>query len=342
LLYTPKDICIIPYLCPMTISSDKVKYTQFCQDNQSDLPLFYTPAWLDAVCGKKNWGVNHIEENGKIIAVLPYYCTKKMGLGLLTAPPFTPYLGAWSVDNLNHKTDEIAKLLIDNLPKHIYHSMMLPQNIDFDIYRNLNYTLVPRVTHIIEYGARVDTGDKFNAKLRSDIRYAQQELMVMEIDDVDLLLNMMQQSFDRQKVIIPAYEYHVRNIYGSSEIHSRITIVCDVNKNVHGAMMTVEDGRWVYNICSGRNTNARRGAIGQLLDESIKYAFSHGKSFDFEGSSLPGVAAFYKTFGASESNFMHAKKSIHSSLDIAIDIYKKIYQKLLTKRIKSSTKEETK
>ena len=40
-----------------------------------------------------------------------------------------------------------------------------------------------------------------------------------------------------------------------------------------------------------------------LLWEGIKRSLSQNKSFDFEGSSLPGIAQFFKGFGGKKTSY---------------------------------------
>lgn len=55
--------------------TSREKYREFCKTEKT-IPIFSKDWWLDAVCGKDNWGVVLIERGGKIIVTLPYYLEK--------------------------------------------------------------------------------------------------------------------------------------------------------------------------------------------------------------------------------------------------------------------------
>lgn len=68
---------------------------------------------------------------------------------------------------------------------------------------------------------------------------------------------------------------------------------------VIGFALTVHDARSAYYLLGGLSRKDKvRGALGLLLSELIaEYAHSGIKVFDFEGSMLPGVERFFRSFG---------------------------------------------
>lgn len=74
--------------------TEKERYRNLCKTEKT-IPIFSRDWWMDAVCGEDNWNVILVEDNGQIIASLPYYIKKKYGLRLITQPPLTQTNGLW-------------------------------------------------------------------------------------------------------------------------------------------------------------------------------------------------------------------------------------------------------
>ncbi|MCP4743814.1 MAG: methicillin resistance protein, partial [Actinomycetales bacterium] len=49
----------------------KERFIRFAEDEPT-LQLFMQPWWLDAVVGPQSWDVSIVEQDGKVIAALPY------------------------------------------------------------------------------------------------------------------------------------------------------------------------------------------------------------------------------------------------------------------------------
>ncbi|MCK5345518.1 MAG: methicillin resistance protein, partial [Candidatus Heimdallarchaeota archaeon] len=74
--------------------STKQKYSAHCK-TEPTIPIFSQNWWLDAVCGKENWGVVLVEKGGVVIASMPYYMIRRYGMRIITMPKLTQTMGPW-------------------------------------------------------------------------------------------------------------------------------------------------------------------------------------------------------------------------------------------------------
>ena len=65
-------------------ATNKDLYKSFCLE-ESDIPIFSKPWYLDTVAGEKMWNVCLIEKGGEIVASMPYIVKKKFGFKISLA-----------------------------------------------------------------------------------------------------------------------------------------------------------------------------------------------------------------------------------------------------------------
>jgi len=71
----------------------------------------------------------------------------------------------------------------------------------------------------------------------------------------------------------------------------------------------VEDSNTVYYLMGGINPEfADIGAMDLVQYESIKYAISQGKNFDFEGSMVKSIEKYFRSFGAIQKPYFEITK----------------------------------
>src|SRR5690606_27421198 len=101
-------------------NESKKRYIAFSE--QTPLPLFFRPFWLDMV--SKEWNAVCVEKDGNLQAVWPYTIEKKIGVSLIRNPLLTPYLGPlfFLPKNLSEKKKEqqeekLVATLLAQLPE---------------------------------------------------------------------------------------------------------------------------------------------------------------------------------------------------------------------------------
>ncbi|HQJ89905.1 MAG TPA: hypothetical protein PLB70_04750, partial [Paludibacteraceae bacterium] len=75
--------------------TDKEIYRELCEEEPS-IPLFSQAWWMDAVCLGMEWNVFLLKENdGSIIASMPFLLKKRWGLKYICQPYLTQTNGIW-------------------------------------------------------------------------------------------------------------------------------------------------------------------------------------------------------------------------------------------------------
>ena len=126
---------------------NKTIYKFFCEKHE-EIPVFSQYWWLNSVCGEDNWDVSLYKVNEEIVASLPYFITKKIGLKFIIQPKFTQKLGPFILDEYKNESLKIVSTLISELPKFNFFDQNIDANSNtirpfywngFD--NNLSYTL---------------------------------------------------------------------------------------------------------------------------------------------------------------------------------------------------------
>lgn len=304
----------------MVWREDIPAYEQFCEAHAAAIPLFYQREWLSAVVTKGDCRFWVAEEKGAIIAIFAGHYRKKYGLSALLMPRLTPYLGIWTpLMNNDPLLRELSTNLLAALPGVFFTSLCLHPDIKDvmpwkwkGLHEQSRFTYLIRQKDVASYHAGVQ------AKLNNHIRFAASRLKIKEQDDVEVLTTLVKDSFGQQGLAIPYPESILLNILHCKAAATRITVAVDENENPHAALLTVEDGKTVYNLVSGRKSDAVRGAIPLLLNHAIENALINGKSFDFEGSSIQRIATFFESFGGELTSFYHIYGSTYRLADALI------------------------
>ncbi|MBK8698916.1 MAG: hypothetical protein IPN29_05005 [Saprospiraceae bacterium] len=298
---------IKPHICSMVILDDKERYKTYCSQHMDRLPVFYMPQWLDAVCIKGEWGVRMVEEGGNIRAIFPFHLRKKYGLGALVMPQLTPYLGIWMSEPTSEENFRTyAKALTASLPRVFYTSLCFhPGVVDWLPWKWMGYLQQSRYTYRILGQTTSLFESSLGTKLNNHIQYASSRLTLTEEKDVDALYELITDSFGQQGLRVPFSREFVNRINTAQGVSAVIRLAKDNNGVAQAGILTVEDSLMVYNLLSGRRKDAVRGAMPYVLYVSIISSLAKGKNFDFEGSSIKGIAAFFKSFGGTLTPFNH-------------------------------------
>jgi len=86
--------------------------------------------------------------------------------------------------------------------------------------------------------------------------------------------------------------------------------VLDASGCLVGALLLAVDPKTVYYMVSGIDREALGGNAGAMLvHTALNYASTSGKSFDFNGSSIPGINTFFEKFQGEPATVVHLKKA---------------------------------
>jgi len=301
------------------LSANKDKYSGIC--DRENIPLFSQSWWLDVVAGEDAWDVLVAEEKGQPLAALPFVRKNVGPIKLIKMPELTPWLHIWFNVAPNAKYNarlsfekKYLGALISQLPRvHRFH-----QKYSYDLQNWLpfhwaGFKQTTRYSYVIDHSLDEQAAFmQLKKNTRYDIRKAEKEVTVVELDDVQKFLALNKKTFARQ----------AEKASYSDELVTRLDAACrqrqcrkmlfavDELERIHAAVYLVWDDRSVYYIMGGGDSSLRQSKANSLLVwEAIKFALAAGKSFDFEGSMIEPIEKFFRSFGAVQKPYFSISKN---------------------------------
>lgn len=282
------------------------------------MPIFYLPWYLDTVCDSP-WDVVLHEEEGEILGVLVFMIKKKMGFTYILHPALCPYMGPlfYGTQDLG----EVYKSLVDQLPKHhviiqdYFHSLPEIRKVE-SISRN-------KYTYIIDKEVDLDIlHSRLSSDRRRKIRKASEQFSYQREEDFLVFSDFLDRTFTNRGKLNPYADGVLAKLdVNLSKYHARKIVKCvDKDGNIMAMGYFIKDEKWVYNLATGVNSDYPHEAMSLMMWNEITSAVNSGRSFDFEGSSIPGVEAFYRAFKGDKIHY----QSMYSSRNKLIDMLVKI------------------
>jgi hypothetical protein len=272
----------------------------------------YALCYRMAVGGNRNWHYAcSVDGEGVLRGVLPYQLKKRWGLSFLTPPPLSPRLGPYLVYPANcvtirQRQDFQFKVLTDlanNLPDVAYARIHWPYELNYGLpWQQLGWQQSVRYSYVLDLSLPMETiFAHFKSSLRNKIRKAERLLRVVETTDYQPVFRLTQLDFQHRGVANQISESLMARLDAAAASASarKIWLAKDENDRVHAAIWLLFDGQCAYNLFLGSDPELRSsGASTLVLWQAIQWSKQQGLShFDFEGSQLPGIEAFFRSFG---------------------------------------------
>lgn len=295
------------------------EYSAQLQKSHLNIPLFFKPWWLEAVLQKEvvKYCVYYVDS--KPVALSPIVYFKQWGYVIAANPEFTQSTGVfWLLPKEKIKEallKKVYKLYLEKLGKcSLVVTSCRFENKDLYLANANKYIVIIKQTQQIEL---FKLGQKwrnlYNPKVKSDIRffnalgYSVRKCMA---EDVYRLSEM---TFKRQGKKVPYSRSYFINFTKHCEKNRAISHLAaqDAEGNIIAAASFVWDDIQTFYLVSGINKCAiTRGAMTSIIDRAIKESLNRGsKIFDFEGSMIPSIAKFFKSFGAVDKYYYQIYKS---------------------------------
>ena len=295
------------------MSKSKQKYLAFT--SEAYVPVFYQPWYLDTVCDS-SWDVVVYEEDEKVMGILVYMIKRKFGLTYILHPSFCPYMGPLFFGPV--EIDSVFKSLINGLPDH--HVMIQDFFPTISIKNNRQLTK-KKYTYIIDKDEDIEVvKSKLSSDRRRKIRKSA-ELFTYEREEfISVFIEFLDNSFAGRGKSNPYTNMPLADIDAQlDKRHSRKIVKCvDRQGKIMAMGYYIIDEKWVYNIATGVDSSYPHEAMSLLMWNEIVSTLNSGRSFDFEGSSIPGVESFYKSFKGEKTYYQSYYKSKNKLIDLLV------------------------
>lgn len=279
----------------------------------------YASWYLDAV--SDNWSyVKSINEDGGLDGVLPFQQKRRWGLKILTPPPLCPRLGPcfFYKNGMSQEQKRAfeSKVLIDleqQLPRVHHAKINWPYDLE-NTHAWVGWEQKERYSYVLDLSQSLDSiWAGFKSSLRNKIRKAEKLVDIAESDNWQVPFQLTQKVFEHRNVKEQLGEKLFSNLDQAAKTHNSRTIfiASDSLGRNHAAMWMLFDEQSAYNLLLGSDPELRKsGAAPLLIWHAIQYSKALGlKYFDFEGSQLPGVEAFFKSFGGEAKPYLQFTKT---------------------------------
>lgn len=256
-----------------------------------------------------------IEEGDMIKAALPLVKTRKNKLKAYHIPPHTHVFGPVVNKSYLDKSYDLIKALLQSLPKSPHYDFKLYNSGDVLPYFEMGFSINAIQTHMwvpsIEYSiSRISKNKKQDInKLNKLIVTNQICLLENDKSQHEHLIDLYKETSKRAG-FKPQMDKLISIM--NSDISFYSNVIKDANGNAIAGTFCPKDKNSLYHILSlGLRLDDKLLSRANYLSlfYAVSFANKHNLNFDFEGSSLPGVAQFYRMMGGEPMTMIRAQKS---------------------------------
>ncbi|MYN13581.1 methicillin resistance protein [Pusillimonas sp. TS35] len=296
-----------------TAISGKEAYQALCEIEPS-IPLFSRGWWLDAAAGPDNWDVSVVWDEGEIVAAMPYYMKRHLGMRLIVHPPLTQTMGPWfrhlpacGMKRLSEQK-KLMNALMEQLPAHDYFEQRWHYSqTNWLPFYWAGYQQTTRYTYILNDISDPDfVCAQFQHGKRQDLRKAEKNLRVeFGIPARTFYDHHVMSLRQRNTRILYSWDVFLR-IYeqGHARQASCALGAFDSHNRMHAALFIVWDESSAYGLINTLDQQYKTsGAATLLVREVIRYLSGRTRRFDFEGSMNPAVEASVRQFNSTQTPY---------------------------------------
>lgn len=274
--------------------------------HQSFNGIIYAYSWyLDVICSN-NWEAL-VEDDYKTVMPLNTGC--KIGLNYIFQPFFAQQLGVFSTGKLS---EEIIFQFLNFIPAKY---RLIEMNLNtFNNLSSHSFSIKPQLTYELDLiGSYENLYSEFSENTKRNIKKASKnELSITKDVNINELIEIFRKSKGKS-VNLKNNHYETLKQLIRICVHKGKAHIWGVRKSrnelIAGVVFLESNGKTIYFV-SGANEEAKRlGAISFLVDRFIFENSQRNLTLDFEGSNIPSLARFYKSFGSKECVYLQVKKN---------------------------------
>ena len=282
----------------------------------SELGSAFVQSWWLNALGEEVERLGVIAQDGQLIGGFVLHSTKLKGVSCLANPPFTPHIGLFTKQNSSNParivsaTKELLRTLVEYLEgrsEKIIDIRLPFTYIDLQEFYWSDFDVSPRYTYRLDLDrSEEDILASMDPKTRNAIKAAESNgIEVIEASEIETNVT----------AILKEREAKVRldllsKLFSSVEAQNRIGLLARSEHEDEALAYCIVHGGESYYLFGGNKSSGTVGSSGSLIMWSaIKAAKSKGvKTFDFEGSMIPGVEKFFRGFGGELTTYFAIQK----------------------------------
>jgi hypothetical protein len=276
--------------------------------------IFQQPWWLDAVAPGR-WGEVTCEQDGRVVARLPYVVRGRPRFRMLTQAGLMQTLGPWVEPSEAKPARALAReheLLADlesRLPAaRGFSQQFSPAMLNALPFHWAGYRLELRYTYRLEgIGSEDALWDGLRDNIRREIRKARKRVEVVEDLGVDRFHDVLSKTYARQSIPTPHSPAELERLHAACAPRGAGTMLFarDDAGRIHAVVWAVWDRSAAYYLLAGGEPELRTSGASSLLAwEAIMRARAVTDVFDFHGSMLQPVERFFRSFGSRQTPYL--------------------------------------
>jgi hypothetical protein len=285
----------------------------------SELPLFLREEWR-AIVGEGYERLGVFNKDGRAIAAFNLHRTRRAGLRLISHPAHTQHCGLWRKRGASNPAKAVSEakklhaLLADHLLAQdgMVHLAFPPEENDLQPWAWKGFKVVAQWTYRIDLSAGMDAVRAgYEAEQRNAIRKSRTGgAEVVRTEDPERVLACVRRTFVRkgkglnEDIATAMMRAFLREGSGSA-------FVTTENGHDTAGAFCARDARTAYYLLGGVDkAKASAGAGALAVDACIAQAQVEGLSvFDFEGSMLPEVERYFRSFGGTPTPYFTVNRA---------------------------------
>jgi hypothetical protein len=240
---------------------------------------------------------------GDYEAVMPLTWNRKWGISYLYQPYLSAEGGVFQQDPV---TSETLKAFLESIPgkfrfwEFSLNAENLLPDTGFPLYPRANFLLPLRAPY-------ADICKGYNKNLKRNIRKAEDDGLVYTKDvPLQTALALAREQQNGYAQISPTHYARFEELFAKLS-NDRMAVtrgIEDGEGKVLAAGVFLFSHAKAYYLIGGNHPDGRdNGASHLLLDRFIREYAGSGLTFDFEGSDIPTLAQFYRSYGAYEQPY---------------------------------------
>lgn len=302
------------------IDANKRKYMKFCDEVY--IPIYSKPWWLDAICLPENWDVWLCEDNGKILAAMPYYSENRIGRKYITKAPLSQNNGII----FNHpenakfvaraafeeKVIDKACEFIKSLGLDVYEQQYQPSFTNWLPFFWNYYTATTRYTYVIEDTTNMEViWSGITSKRRSVIKKGLKNSVLSTEMSIEDFYREHEKIYIKQGLSCP-FSFDLWERVATACLNNnagRISCRLAADGNVAAVSFVAWDDRALYKLMGGPMPDyAKLDAYSALTWDEIELAHDLGLMYDFEGSVIKRISKSFREYGAEPKPYFRIRK----------------------------------
>ncbi|GEM_PF-5252621 len=296
----------------------KKRWREICNDSSVYMPIYHKDWYWDACCSSADdWSVI-VYEDENAVAGFPFLRFKKLCLWRIETPWAVSRGGPWIIYKTDHLSEDtklalnehIHQYIIDILPPFDHFFIKWSPDLQIGISFPANgFRLNTFCNHYLESISREDCYHSLSASRRLRVKKGEKDYQI-EVNNigVDAICDFFFRNFANENKL-PLYQRsQMKQLLEALFATDALRAVCAYNNDeLQAISLFLVDERSVYHqFCSHRRECKNGDSL--IVYKEIEYTMSTGRKFDFEGSVLPGVAAFNQSFGAKQETVIALEK----------------------------------